>query len=108
MEFLFEIIFEVIVDGALELSTSRRVPIPLRILATVLVVGIFGGVIFLIVLGGIGCLYSEEITNGIVLAVLLFVFAGVIAGVMIWRFAKFYRSRGSILENTVDPEENEN
>ena len=106
MEILFEIIFEVLVDGAFELSTSRHVPIPLRILATVLTVGIFGGVIFLVVFGGICCIQSKEITNGIVLAVFLFVAAGAITGVLIWRFVKFYRSRGLISEDPEGSEDN--
>lgn len=91
MEILFEIIFEIIVEGALELTTSRRVLLPLRILAAVIVVGVFGGVIFLIAFTGVICLRGED--NMIALAILLFILAAFIAGVLIWKVVKFCKNR---------------
>lgn len=91
MDILFEFLFELIVEGALELSTSRRVPLPLRILAAVIVVVVFGGVTFLIAFTGVMLLRSED--NMIALAVLMFLIAALIAGVLIWRVVKFYKNR---------------
>lgn len=93
LEGLFEVLFEIIVEGAFDAASSRRVPLPLRILAAVIVVGLFGGIVFLMIFGGIRCLNDEEITNGVVLAVILFAFAAFIAGVLVWKFIKAYKSR---------------
>lgn len=93
LEGLFEILFEIIVEGAFDAASSRRVPLPLRILAAVIVVGLFGGIVFLMIFGGIRCLNDEELTNGVVLAVILFAFAAFIAGAVIWKFFKAYNNR---------------
>lgn len=93
LDCLFEVLFEIIVEGAFDAASSRRVPLPLRILAAVIVVGLFGGIVFLMIFGGIRCLNDEEITNGVVLAVILFAFAAFIAGVLVWKFIKAYKSR---------------
>ena len=91
MEILFEIIFEIIVDGALEAASSRRVPLPFRILAALVIVGLFGGVIFLIVFTGVICLSSED--NLIAVAVILFLIAALVSALLIWRVIKFYKNR---------------
>lgn len=44
MEFIFEILFELIFEGSLEIGTSKKVSMPVRILAMI---------VFLIVAGGI-------------------------------------------------------
>ncbi len=93
LEGLFEVLLEIIIDGALDAASSRRVPLPLRILAAVIVVGVFGGIVFLMIFGGIRCLSDDELTNGVVLAVILFAFAAFIAGAIIWKFIKAYKSR---------------
>lgn len=52
IEGIFEVIFEIIVEGSLEVGKNKKVPLPLRILALILFVAIFGGlVIFFMVLG---------------------------------------------------------
>lgn len=91
MEILFEILFEIIVEGVLEAATNRRVPLPVRIVAAVIVVGLFGGVIFLIVFAGVLCLRSED--NLIAVAVILFLLAAFIAGALIRKVVKFYKNR---------------
>lgn len=51
MEFILELLFEIIIEGSLELGTHRKVPMPLRILALLVVVLVYGlliGVLFLI------------------------------------------------------------
>lgn len=68
-------------------------PLPLRIIVVVIIVGIFGGLVFLMIFGGVCCLNDEELTNGVVLAVILFAFAAFVAGAVIWKFVKAYKNR---------------
>lgn len=93
LEGLFEVLFEMIVEGAFDAASSRRVPLPLRILAAVVVLGIFGGLVFLMIFGGVCCLNDGELTNGVVLAVIMFAFAAFVAGAVIWKFFKAYKNR---------------
>ena len=51
MEFIMEILFEVIVEGALEASSDKKIPLPVRVIAAIITVGIYGGLIGF-------CLYS--------------------------------------------------
>lgn len=41
MDFIFELLFEIIVEGSVELSTHKKVPMPLRILAFAVCMGVF-------------------------------------------------------------------
>lgn len=101
LEGLFEVLIEIIVEGAFDAASSRRVPLPLRILAAIIVLGVFGGLIFLMIFGGVCCLNDEELTNGIIPAAILFAAAALIAGAVIWKFVKAYRKRsGDNSENT--------
>lgn len=91
MEEIFEFIFEMIIEGTVELAKSRHVPLPLRILAAVLVVGLYGGVIFLIVWAGLACFHNKEINGGRTLGVLLFIAAAGLTGGVIWQVVKTVR-----------------
>ena len=91
MEILFEFIFEVIVEGAIAATSEKRVPMPLRILAAVFVVGLFGGVLFLIVFTGIMCLQGED--RQPVVAVLMFLIAGIFAVGLTLKTVKHYKNR---------------
>ena len=51
MDFILEFLFDLIVEGSLEASTDKKVPLPVRIIAAVILIGVYGGLI------GI-CLYS--------------------------------------------------
>ena len=56
MEFLLELLFEIIVEGSIELGSEKTVPIPLRILAACIVLALFFGMgglfIYDAILGG--------------------------------------------------------
>lgn len=93
MDVLFEFIFEIIFEGTIELAKSRHVPLPLRILAAVIIIALYGGVIFLIVWTGIGCFHSTDFNGGKTLGVLLFIAAAVLTGAVIWQFFKALRRR---------------
>lgn len=95
MEELFEMIFELIFEGALDVATSesKRIPLPLRIICGVISVALIGGVIFLIVFCGIASLNSDELTNGIIPAVFCFAAAAFLVGGLIWKAVKYFRGR---------------
>lgn len=67
MEFLLELLFEIILEGTLELGTSRRVPVVVRILALLLILALFGGVTILIVIAGIHVLKQGDTLVGALL-----------------------------------------
>lgn len=94
MEAVFEFIFEIIVEGTIELAKSRRVPLPLRILAAVIIAALYGGVIFLIVWAGLGCFQSTDISGGKTLGVLLLLAAAGLTGAVIWQVFKAVRRHG--------------
>lgn len=58
MEFIFELLFEIIVEGSLELGTHRKVPMPLRVLALGVFGFVYGGLMFLLFVSGIDA-YKE-------------------------------------------------
>lgn len=79
----------------MELVKSKKVPLPLRILAAVVIFGLYGGVVFLIVWAGFGCLNNTEIEHGTLFAVILFVAAALVAGALLWQFVKAFRKHNS-------------
>ena len=91
MEFLFEIFFEIIVEGAIAATSEKRVPMPLRILAAVFVVGLFGGVLFLIIFTGILCLQGED--KQPVVAVLMFLTAAIFAVGLTFKTVRHFKKR---------------
>ena len=93
MDIIFEIIFEILFEGTFELAKSKRIPVPLRILAAVLLVGVYGGIIFLIVWAGIGCFRTTEFNNGKILGVLLIITAAGLNVAVVWQFIKMFRHR---------------
>jgi len=42
MEILVEFIFEVIIDGAFEVSSDKKLPLPVRIISAIVLIGVFG------------------------------------------------------------------
>ena len=59
MEFLIELLFEIVVEGSIELGSEKTVPIPLRILAAFIVLAVFFGMGGLVIYMG-----YDEILNG--------------------------------------------
>ena len=53
MDFLAELVLEILVDGALEGTASRKVPLPLRILLGAVLLLFFGGIIGLVLWTGV-------------------------------------------------------
>lgn len=52
MDILLELLFEIIIEGSLELGTTRKVPLPLRILALIIVLFVYGFLLFIIFMIG--------------------------------------------------------
>lgn len=69
MELFFELIFEIIVEGTLEIGTSRKVPLVIRILAFLVFLAIFGGITVLLFLCGIRALQEGRRAAGILFLV---------------------------------------
>lgn len=53
MDYILEIILEILVDGALAGAVDKKVPLPLRILLGLILLGLFGGTIGLLCWVGI-------------------------------------------------------
>ena len=53
MDMLIEILLEIIIEGALEASESKKVPMPVRILLAAGVVLIFGAVVGMLIWNGV-------------------------------------------------------
>ena len=67
MGFLFELILELIIIGPFDGATSKKVPMPVRIISAVIFFLIFGGVIGLIAYLGISALIDKRIIAGIIM-----------------------------------------
>ncbi|MDE7398723.1 MAG: hypothetical protein K2N06_04255 [Oscillospiraceae bacterium] len=93
MEIIIEIILEIIIEGVFVTATYKRVPLPLRILAGILAVGFFGGVIFLLIFTGLVSWKSSELRNGKYVAVLMFIGAVALFIGSIYKVVKFIRNK---------------
>lgn len=95
MDTLIEIILEIIIEGVFVTATYKRVPLPLRILAGILAVGFFGGVIFLLIFTGLVSWDNSELRNGKYVAVLMFIGAAALFIGLIYRVTRFlfYKNR---------------
>ena len=65
MEFIAELILELVIDGTIELGTSKKVILPIRILALLIFLLIYGAVIGVIALVGIGVWQDGNVALGI-------------------------------------------
>lgn len=93
MEIIIEIILEIIVEGVFVTATYKRVPLPLRILAGILSVGFFGGVIFLLIFTGLISWNSPDLGNGKYVAILMFIGAAALFIWLIYRVVQFIRNK---------------
>ena len=67
MDFLFELLFDIIVEGSIELGSEKMVPMPLRILAALIVLAIFFGMGGLFVYMGYDAMLKGDKGAGIAL-----------------------------------------
>ena len=83
MEIIFDILFELILEGSVGAVGDKKVPLPLRILAALILMVIFGGLI-----GGLTYIGISE-KNWIVLILGLVIAVAVIAAV--WQTMRKHR-----------------
>ncbi len=98
MEFIFELLFEIIVEGSIELSTHKKVPMPLRVLAFILCFGVFGliGAIFFM----LGFDYVDQ--NNIGGAVFFFILGALFVIAFIYGINRTYRENNKPDNDTDD------
>lgn len=78
MEFLLELLFDIIVEGSIELGSEKTVPMPLRILAALIVLVVFFGMGGLFVYMGYDAMLGNDNSAAIAFAVgALMVFGGI-------------------------------
>lgn len=65
MDLLFELLFEIIIEGSLELGTCRKVPLLVRIIALILFIAFFGFIAAGLFLCGCNALQKHQIAGGI-------------------------------------------
>lgn len=94
MEFLIELIFDIIFEGSLELSTSRRVPLPLRIFAALILLIVYGGIVVILGLLGVDALRGGK-TH---IAFFFFVVDLFIIFLAVWAVRKKYKENNSGLK----------
>ena len=84
LEILFELLFEFIVDGSIELGSERTVPKPLRIFAAIIVFAVFFGMGGFLIYQG----YDAILMGNIGITILWFVVAAffILGGIfVIWK-----------------------
>lgn len=89
MNMVFEIILELILEGAIGTMREKRVAMPIRIVAGIVAFGFFGGMIFLFVFAGLGCVKNSQIFCGI----LMFVTAGLMFIGIVINVVQYLRTR---------------
>ncbi len=87
MEISFEIIFEIIFEGTIELARSKKVPMPIRILAAILVLGVLLGLEALFIIIAINAWKNSNTAGCIVMS--LFAIAWLI--LIVCKTAKEYK-----------------
>ena len=92
MEFLLDFIFELVLEGSIEIGTSRKVPLLLRILALTLLVLVYGAFVVLLVVVAV-TMWQEGATVGSILVIFIDV---IFAGMIVLAVRKKFRERGNI------------
>lgn len=86
---LIEFIMSLILEGTLEAGTSRKVPLPLRILLLLVFFSFYAALIGVIIMVGANCLKGGKIFG----AVVMFAIAAIIALMVIVWFIRTYKSK---------------
>lgn len=66
---LFEILFEIIVEGSLDASRDKKVPLWIRIIAGIILIAIYGGLVGFLIYEGIRSVNWVLLVIGIALLV---------------------------------------
>ena len=71
MEFILEILFDLIVEGSMEAVGEKKVPLVLRILAAVVLIVVFGGLVGVLLYIGISEKNWIVAVLGVVIAIMI-------------------------------------
>ena len=80
---LFEILFEIIVEGSLEASRDKKIPLWIRIIAGIVLIAVYGGLVGFLIYEGIRSM--NRILSVIGIALLVFFVFG------FWKVFKKHR-----------------
>jgi hypothetical protein len=86
---IMEFIVSLILEGTLEAGTSKKVPIPLKILLLIIFFAIYAALIGIIIMLGINGIKDGKIFGAIV----MFAMAALIAVMSVAAFIKTYKSK---------------
>lgn len=84
MDMILEVILEIVLEGSFELSTDRKVPLPVRILLAVILIALYLGFCGLLLYLGI------RESEPVVIAIAVFVFL-MCAGAVMWKYRQMKR-----------------
>ena len=94
MEDIIEVVIENLLEGALDIvdtaSTSKRLPVGLRIFAAVMLFLILSGVLGGIIFAGVMVIKND---GSVLLGILMFAIAAFIMGYLVWKFKKILNRR---------------
>jgi hypothetical protein len=93
MEFILELILEIIIEGTFELSTSKKVILPIRIILSLILLLIYGTLIGVIAMVGIGIWQDGNVPVALMVFGIDLFIAGVIIYVVAKRYVKNYRGK---------------
>lgn len=88
MEFLLELVLEIVLEGSLELVTEKKIPMPLRILALLVFLGIFGGLCVVFICIGLDAMNTRPAVGWLFLII-----AVLLAVVVVYAFRKKWREK---------------
>ena len=79
LEFIFELLFDLIFEGALELGTYKKVPMPIRIIALLAFLAVYGFLVVVIFMLARDFIYEGKTLAGVVFFALdiFFFFGGI-------------------------------
>ena len=86
---IIEFIISLILEGSLEAGTSKKVPMPLRILLLIIFFAIYAALIGIIIMLGVNGIKDGRIFRAIV----MFAIAALIAVMSVAAFIKTYKSK---------------
>ncbi len=90
MEFVFELLFEIIIEGTLDLGTSRKVPMAFRILALIAFLVLYVGIAGLLLFYGVDAFRSNDVFGG---CLCVLVGLGIVIGCIYMIIKRFQRGR---------------
>lgn len=82
MEILFEFVFSLVFEGSLEIFTDKKVGTPIRIVAAIIFLLIWGGIIIALLLAGLSAMNDNLAAGILFILVDFFMFFGMIYAVI--------------------------